>query len=59
MIDYVRKHGLSASKTGDVLEADGGNDDGGNESCGGSKKQNDFFDMDDQETQEWRKKFGK
>lgn len=56
MIDYVRKHGLSASKTGDVLEADWENDDGGNESSGGSKKQNDFFDMDDQERQEWRKK---
>lgn len=56
MVDYVRKHGLRASKTGDVLEADWENDDGGNESSGGSKKQNDFFDMDDQERQEWRKK---
>lgn len=31
-------------------------DDKGNESSDGSEKQNDFFDMDDEERQEWRKK---
>lgn len=37
-------------------ESDDDDDDKGNESSDRSEKQNDFFDMDDEERQEWRKK---
>ncbi|KAI5670047.1 hypothetical protein M9H77_19900 [Catharanthus roseus] len=56
LIDSFRNHRLRASKTGDALESEEGNQNGGNESSGGTRKQDVFFDMDDEERQEWRKK---